>query len=375
MVAAFPPSRDEPAATAGRGRRECGVVPGDTILGKALVSRERVLRAIRRGEIDRVPMRYNGRPEVDEALARYLGIPMADNWHEHMMRELGIDVRNVSPPAPKRSPGPVNDGLPPARGLREPAEVLAALEASPGESSSPENVDSEPLIEQVRHFDSAGDPPWLTLRVSGPWSYADELIGLERTLIALAEADEAMSRVFDHLTDRICALVGSTAGVLGDRLDMVYLADDLGTQRGPLISPAMVARTLMPLYRRIVERVHAAGAVFCMHCCGAIHDLIPQFIDAGVDVVNPLQPCAADMQPEVLARDFGGCVAFCGGIDMQHLLPFGTPQQVADEVRRYIRALGLHGGYVLDSANILHTDVPPANIEAMFRAGRECRLN
>ena len=74
----------------------------------------------------------------------------------------------------------------------------------------------------------------------------------------------------------------------------VYLGDDLGTQRGPLISLAMAAQVLMPLYRRIGEHIHAAGAIFCMHCCGAIHDLISHFIDAGVDVMNPLQPCVPD---------------------------------------------------------------------------------
>ncbi len=340
-----------------------------------LLSRERVACALRGKRPDRVPMRYNGRIEVDEVLARYLGIPLTGDWHERMMRELGIDVRNVGVPALKSSARPAGKEAQSSTAPKPPAEALAAVEAQLEAGWRVEDLDAEPLLAMVRKFDADGNPPWLVAGISGPWSRADYLLGLEQTLIGLALRDPTVLRLLDRLTELACRDVDKTAAVLGSRVDMVYLGDDLGTQRGPLISPEMTEELLMPLYRRIGESIHSAGVVFCVHCCGAIHEMISQFIDVGVEVLNPIQPCRHDMHPEVLARDFGGRIAFCGGIDMQRLLPFGTPQQVADEVRRYIRVLGADGRYLLDSANILHTDVPPENIEALFRAGREFRLN
>lgn len=333
-----------------------------------LTHRERVGRAVAQQDVDRVPMRYNGRAEVDEPLARHLGIEMTDGWHERLMRRLDIDVRNLHPPgdesAPKDQPTPVWE-----------AQSADDVERfwSPGLKA--EYRDYDALADRVAACDKAGPPPWIGVSTGSIFTQSTKQFGNEGLLVGMADEDPRILKCFDLCEAFLLGMIEGAAKALGNRLDMVYIGDDLGTQKSMFISPAMIRTHLMPRYRRLGDRIHAAGAKFFFHCCGAIHDIIPDFIDAGVDIMNPIQPCVDDMEPEVLQRDFGGKICFCGGIDMQHLLPFGTPDEVAATVRRYATTLGDGGGYILDSANILHTDVPMENIIAMFRAGRESRFD
>jgi uroporphyrinogen decarboxylase len=116
----------------------------------------------------------------------------------------------------------------------------------------------------------------------------------------------------------------------------------------------------------MVECIHGLGAKALYHSCGCIRPLIPELIRTGVDVLDPIQPIRDDMAPERLKADFGDQLCFHGGIDMQHLLPHGTPEQIRTEVRRYCEVLGRDGGYILGPAHLFQPDVPPENILAVY---------
>jgi len=137
-----------------------------------------------------------------------------------------------------------------------------------------------------------------------------------------------------------------------------------------LISPRMFHEFLLPRYRRIFKTVRRYGIRVFMHCCGAIRQAIPDLIDAGVEILNPVQTRARGMAADGLKRDFGEKLTFCGGMDVQSTLPFGTPEDVAQEVRDRIAILGKGGGYILDSTNFIQADTTAENVLAMFDTGR-----
>jgi len=118
----------------------------------------------------------------------------------------------------------------------------------------------------------------------------------------------------------------------------------------------------------MADCIHGLGAKVLYHSCGLIRTFIPELIQLGVDVLDPIQPVGPEMAPERLASEFGDRLCFHGGIDMQHLLPHGTPEQVRAEVRRYCEVLGSRGGYIVGPAHLFQPDVPPENILAVYAA-------
>jgi uroporphyrinogen-III decarboxylase len=151
-------------------------------------------------------------------------------------------------------------------------------------------------------------------------------------------------------------------------------SDDAGTQRGGLISPDLFREMIQPHYQRLCGWVHSHTPwKTYLHSCGSIREYLPGWIDAGIDILNPVQISAEGMEPEGLMRDFGGKVVFWGGgCDTQHVLPLGTPEEVREHVRRNmgIFASG-DGGYVFNQVHNIQQNVPVENVEAMFAAAWE----
>jgi uroporphyrinogen decarboxylase len=160
---------------------------------------------------------------------------------------------------------------------------------------------------------------------------------------------------------------------VGDNVDVVVCADDLGMQNGPLISPDLYRRMIRPRQQRLYEVIKShTKAALLLHSDGAIAQFIGDFIDVGVDVLNPVQVSAAGMgDTKWLKQEFGEHVSFWGGVDTHHILPFGTPDEVRDQVRRRIEDLAPGGGYVLASVHNIQAEVPPENVCAMFEAAIE----
>jgi uroporphyrinogen decarboxylase len=121
-----------------------------------------------------------------------------------------------------------------------------------------------------------------------------------------------------------------------------------------------------PYLKRLADICHSAGVAFMLHSCGAVRELIPDFISIGVDVLDPIQTMAAGMEPAGLKRDFGDRIAFHGGLDTQSTLPFGSPQEVRAEVRNRVGTLGKGGGYIIAPSHNIQPDTPVENILAMY---------
>jgi len=153
---------------------------------------------------------------------------------------------------------------------------------------------------------------------------------------------------------------------VGGYIQVIMLGDDLGTQRAPLISPELYREIIKPRHKRLFEFIKSRSeAKIFLHSCGAIRPLIPDLIDAGVEILHPLQPLAWGMEHFELKKEYGNKLCFWGGIDIQSALR-GSLQEVVFEVERRINALGQGGGYVLAPAHNIQPDVPPENIVEMF---------
>jgi len=158
---------------------------------------------------------------------------------------------------------------------------------------------------------------------------------------------------------------------IGTTLDIVYMADDYCSQLGPLFSPEIFEAVIWPYLHEAVARTHAYNKKFLLHCCGNVRPLLPMIIDAGVDILEPVQTRAEGMDPVGLKRDFGKDLCFWGGVDLQQVLSRGTTEQVAAEVRRLIDVLGADGGYVLGPGHTyIQPDAPVENILTMYETAR-----
>jgi uroporphyrinogen decarboxylase len=147
-------------------------------------------------------------------------------------------------------------------------------------------------------------------------------------------------------------------------LDGVYLGDDWGDQRGVIIGPERWRRFIKPRTAKLYERIKSSGKLVLTHCCGNVFDIIPDMIDIGLDVLESLQPEAMDVYE--IKRKFGKDLRLWGGLGTQQVLPFGSPQDVRDEIRRLIEELGKGGGYILAPAKPLMEDIPTENAVAVL---------
>jgi uroporphyrinogen decarboxylase len=160
---------------------------------------------------------------------------------------------------------------------------------------------------------------------------------------------------------------------VSDVVDVVMIGDDLAGQKGPLFSPAIYRAIVKPRQKRLVQYIKSrTRAKVWYHSCGAIAAYIPELLDNGIDVLNPVQISARNMCPARLKQDFGRRVTFWGGgVDSQHVLPRGTPAEVRENVRANLAAFMPGGGYVFNNVHNIQADVPPENILAMYDAALE----
>jgi uroporphyrinogen decarboxylase len=193
-----------------------------------------------------------------------------------------------------------------------------------------------------------------------------DLCGMEKVLVdMLANPDfiEALAgKILAFYEDSFRRTLEASKG----RLDVFGFGDDLATQNGLMFNLKLWHKFLKDPMRRLVKLIKSYGVYVAFHSCGAIGDIIPDFINMGVDILFPIQPRAAGMDASRLKRDFGKDIVFYGGIDVQRVLPFGTEQDVRDEVDRVSGILAKDGGYILASSHGILRDIPPANVVAMY---------
>jgi uroporphyrinogen decarboxylase len=163
--------------------------------------------------------------------------------------------------------------------------------------------------------------------------------------------------------------------LVGPNVMMVSEADDLASQNKCLVNPDLYRKLIKPRHTKLftfIKRQARVPVKIFYHSCGAIFSILPDLIESGIDVLNPVQVSATGMDTKELKRRFGQQISFYGGgVDTQHVLPHGTPQQVRDEVKRRIDDLAPGGGFIFNTVHNIQADVPPENIVAMWEALRE----
>ena len=201
---------------------------------------------------------------------------------------------------------------------------------------------------------------------------AQLLRGMANFMCDLA-ADKPFARaLMDTLAEAHMEEFDAYIAAVGDYIQVIHVADDLGGQNGPQISVEMFREMVRPPMERLYKFIKSrTKAKLFLHSCGSVYKLIPDLIEMGVDILNPVQVSAADMDSAKLKREFGRDIVFWGGgCDTQRVLPFGTPQQVREEVKRRIGDLG-PDGFVFAQVHNIQPGVPPQNLEAMWQAAQE----
>ena len=207
---------------------------------------------------------------------------------------------------------------------------------------------------------------------SEPFLIYKNLRGMQQAYMDLAVNPELVHHCLDKLFDFCYENTRRIYEQIPGQVTLSYIAEDFGGQQSLLFSPAMIGAFFIPRMRRMIELAHQAGAYAFFHSDGAIKEIIPDMIAAGIDVLNPIQWRCAGMERVELKAAFGDQIVFHGGMDNQQTLPFGAVADVRREVMENIEILGENGGYILAPCHNIQVITPPANVVAMYEAGYEC---
>ena len=211
--------------------------------------------------------------------------------------------------------------------------------------------------------------PWLLF----PFERAHAMQGMEAFLLNMAMYPDFARALLEKIAGYCKVLMGRFLNELGDNVDIIKIGDDLGTQESLMISPQMYRDLLMPIHADFIDFIKArTSAKIFFHSCGDVFPLIEDFIDIGVDILNPIQTSSGKMSDlAALKKRFGRNIAFCGGIDSHRILPYGSVEEVRQEVHRVIDLLGTGGGTMIGAVHTVMDDVPPENVLAMVDAVEE----
>ncbi len=193
------------------------------------------------------------------------------------------------------------------------------------------------------------------------------LLGMQRFMMALVREKELVHALLHHILDVQMRRMEGFLAHVGQYLDVLCVGDDLGQQTGLLISPDLYRQIVKPYHKQLFAAIKSkTRARLHFHSCGGIAPLIPDLVEIGIDVINPVQITARGMSPADLAQRYGDRVAFWGGVDTQSLLRSGSPADVRRQVRELASTLGKQGGYVVGAVHNIQADVPPENIVALY---------
>ena len=350
-----------------------------------MTSKERVIAAASHQQPDRVPIDLSFAPEVQAGLRERLGVSDEQLWRWAGQDFAPVAPRFIDPASPKRYASPTVEvteegylvdifGVP-FREVRTEFQVYVELVGRP------------PLAE-CESFDELDRHPWPTAEL---WDYsdipaqlsahADEatwehsrgffeiahfMRGMDNFLTDLALRPDFAAALMDHIAEYLLAKAGRMLEAGGGRYVVFEYNDDVASQRGLFISPQMWRRLIKPRMARFCDLIHRHGALVRYHSCGSVRAIVPDLIEIGVDILNPVQSLAAGMDPFELKRAYGDRLTLHGGVDIQELLPRSTPRQVRQAVRRLVDVVGEHGGYILGGTHTIQADAPVENVVAMI---------
>ena len=231
-------------------------------------------------------------------------------------------------------------------------------------------------VAQAKSYQEAGFPVAIPEQFgNGFLQNGPKVYGYEDWMMMLALDDKRADEFMEKLLEGKKIYWDRVAAAFGGSIDVVCELDDLGTQTGPFIDPAMLRKKIKPYYKKLFDHIHKiTKAKVYMHSCGSVVKMIPDLIEVGVDILNPVQIGAAGMDPAFLKKEYGKDMVFWGGgIDTQKMLPKGKPSEIRDHVRRNIEIFSKDGGFVFAAVHNVQSDVPPENFIAMWEAYMEFR--
>ncbi len=368
--------------------------------------RERVLAAVEHEEPDRVPVDLGGtvagiHKGAYEGLKRHLGFKSETVLYDMMqqialvdesvLKRFDVDTRHVrSSPLAKAPKKTLPDGsYIDSWGVKR---VKAGYyydmpsDGHPLRDASVDEVDDYPwpdphegaqkaieyMGKRVKYLHEETD---YAVVYSSSGSFFEKswyLTGFQRFFTDLIRDPTFVCRVMDKVVDCGLKFESEVLPEIGDYIDIVRFSDDLAMQSGPLLSLEMYRKYIKPRQRRAFQFVKSkTDAKIFYHCCGSASYFFDDLAEIGVDIVNPVQVSAENMDTKMLKEKFGDELCFWGAIDTQRVLPYGTTKDVEEEVKRRIRDLATNGSYVLCAVHNIQPDVPPENIVAMYDAAKK----
>ncbi len=356
-------------------------------------SRERVFRALNFEQPDRVPIDFWMSSGFKNKLLSYLGVSEKAFLDAH-----DVDLRYIEGP---KYVGPPLRTFPDGTdediwGVRRATVTVMTT----GGQETYKEVAWSPLslattVEDVENYDHWPSPDWFDysliekqceeIRKEGrvvvfmgdrmnrlaqlkPAMY---LRGVEEIFVDMSAYPEIAEAIFARICKFYCEYAERIFEAARGKIDILLMGDDFGSQTGPLMSPEMWVRFLGKGFSDYISLAKTYGLRVIHHTCGSVRQLIPLMIERGLDVLQSLQPEARDMDPRGLKAEFGPKLAFHGGVSIQRTLPFGTPEDVRNEVKDRIEALAPGGGYILCTAHNIQADTPVENVFALLCAYKE----
>ena len=234
------------------------------------------------------------------------------------------------------------------------------------------------LVELAHKYRAAGYAVVIKDPFAGIFEMSQRIIDMQSLMVMMAEDPDRACLLFDKMVELKLSFWEMALPKLASLVDVIAQMDDYGTQNSQLISPRMFRKLMKPRWKIILDRIHqlAPQAKCFFHSCGNVRPIIPDFIEIGVDILNPIHVRAAGMNPLTLKQDFDKELVFWGGgVDTQGVLPYGSPQEVAEDVKRNIDIFAPGGGYVFSPVHNIQADVPAQNLESMFRTLQEYNIS
>ncbi|MFH1716982.1 MAG: uroporphyrinogen decarboxylase family protein [Planctomycetota bacterium] len=237
-------------------------------------------------------------------------------------------------------------------------------------ASPPGPVNSRELSDGAKCLRTGTDRAIIGLFGGNLFEVGQFLYRNDRFMMLLAGEPQHAHRFLDKLVEIHMDNLERFLGAVGEHIDIILFGDDLGMQTGPMMSPRMYCEFFKPRHRLLWNRAKELADVKVMlHCCGGVRELFPHLIEAGLDAINPVQITCSGMDAAELKAEFGRDITFWGGgCDTRDVLPNGTPEQVAEHVRRQVEILSPGGGFVFQQVHNILANVPAENIMAMFDA-------
>lgn len=351
-----------------------------------MTTRERVLATLHREQRDRVPFDIWYTPEVRDQLLSYFNLTKeSDLW-----RQLEIDkIVMMETPYTQLKPSSLDDQ---GRVLTFNEWGSATIVVDHGSGGIYEEVVHFPLkeaesVEEIETY-SFADPTlydydnlnYQCTTEYSEWTRMLTFVSIFEIYSKLRPFDLSLMDLYIEV-DLAHALISKILEVqkkyielsfeaTNNAIDIVYLSDDMGMQDRLLIKEEVWEQFFKEPYRQLIDLIHSKGALAFYHSDGAAYPILKQMVDLGVDVINPIQHTCPGMEREHLVKSLGERVAFHGAVENQHILPFGTPQMVQQEVRENIATLGSKGSYVCAPCHNLQIGTPIENILALYRCDR-----